>query len=72
MCVTFREPLKSLTVDTNETEMLVRRAINRDFGLGTPKYRESCPAIATPLFRVPEGNTCSGQWWAKQGRFITN
>lgn len=53
MCVTFRDPLKSLTVVNNETEMLVKSAINRDFGLGTPKYRESCPAIATPLFRVP-------------------
>lgn len=51
------EPLKSLTFVDTEMEVLVRSAINRDVGLGTPQYSESCSVIATPLFQVPEANT---------------
>lgn len=47
-------------------EVLVKSAINRDFGLWTPKYSESSPATATFLFQVPEGNTFSGQGLARQ------
>ena len=53
--------LKKPDCGNNEMEVLVKSATNRDFGPGTPKYSESCPAIATPLFQVPEGNACSGQ-----------